>query len=183
MTFDNSNQPGIGLLANELTRRKLLAGSGILATAGAMSLPAAPANAAADGTPVAVDPAKLQTLTDLSQTLCGGGTFNSDRATKLYQLVYSDPALESGCEQLLSTPPVAGQPITPDSAKTTAEVILDFWYADTYNGNPIDDRGSAYYQLTSWQAMYTFCWGVCHMYGGWADEPQDDSIVPANNES
>jgi hypothetical protein len=138
---------------------------------------------AADATPVAVDPARLQQLIDLSQTLCGGGSFATQRATNLYQLIFTDEALESGFDQLVAQPPVAGQPIEPDLAKATAQVILIFWFADFFAGEPLPDRGSAYYQLTSWQAMYTFSWAVCHFYGGWAEEPADDPIYPANSVS
>ncbi len=138
---------------------------------------------AADATPVAVDPDRLQQLIDLSQTLCGGGNFTTARATNLYQLIFTDPALETGFDQLIAQPPVAGQPIEPDVAKATAQVILTFWFADFFAGEPLPDRGSAYYQLTSWQAMYTFSWAVCHFYGGWAQEPSTDPIVPAISES
>ena len=138
---------------------------------------------AADATPVAVDPGTLQQLTDLSQVLCGGGTFNSDRATKLYQIIFTDPALEDGFHALTANPPVAGQPIEPDIARATAQVILLFWFADIYEGEPLPDRGSAYYQLTSWQAMYTFSWAVCHFYGGWANPPADGPLTPANSVS
>ena len=131
---------------------------------------------ASDATPIAVDPDRLQQLTDLSQMLCGGGTFSADRATNLYQLIFTDPALEAGFQQLIAQPPVAGQPIQPDSANATAQVILIFWFADVYAGEPLPDRGSAYYQMTSWQAMYTFSWAVCHSFGAWAQEPSTDPI-------
>jgi hypothetical protein len=138
---------------------------------------------AADATPVAVDDARLQQLIDLSQTLCGGGNFSTARATTLYQLIFTDPALESGFDQLIAQPPVPGQPITPDSAHATAQVILLYWFADLYAGEPLPDRGTAYYQVTSWQAMYTFSWAVCHAYGAWADEPSSDPIIPPISES
>lgn len=138
---------------------------------------------AADATPIPVDPDRLQQLTELSQTLCGGGSFTTARATNLYQLIFSDPALETGFEQLIAQPPVAGQPIEPDAAKATAQVILLFWFADLYEGEPLPDRGSAYYQVTSWQAMYTFSWAVCHAFGAWAQEPSTDPIIPANSVS
>lgn len=139
--------------------------------------------AAADATPVAVDPGTLQQLAELSQFLCGGGTFSSDRTTTLYQIIFTDPSLEDGFHALIANPPVAGQPIEPDIAHATAQVILLFWYADIYEGAPLPDRGSAYYQMTSWQAMYTFSWAVCHFYGGWADAPADGPITPANSVS
>ena len=108
---------------------------------------------------------------------------SAQRATVLYQLIFTDDALESGFEELRANPPAPGQPIEPDLAKATAEVILKFWYADLFAGRPLPDRGSAYYQMTSWQAMYTFSWAVCHFYGGWADEPSSDPLIPANSVS
>lgn len=137
---------------------------------------------AADATPVAVDSDRLQQLIDLSQALAGGGSFTNERATVLYQLIAADSALDDGFESLLANPPTPGQAIAPDIAKATAQVILLFWYADLYEGNPLPDRGSAYYQMTSWQAMYTFSWAVCHFYGGWAQEPSTDPIIPSNDE-
>lgn len=166
-----------------LTRRNLLIRSGMLGASGAMALRLAEAGAVAEGTPVAVDATRLQQLIDLSQTLAGGGTFSSDRATILYQLIAADPALTSGLDELLKTPPVSGQPLGSDQAQKTAQMILTFWFADVYDGNPLPDRGTAYYQMTSWQAMYTFSWAVCHFYGGWADAPADAPITPANSEN
>ena len=98
---------------------------------------------AADATPVAVDQERLQQLTDLSQTLCGGGSFSPERLSSLYQLIFTDPALESGFDQLIAQPPTPGQPIEPDEAKATAQVILLFWFADLYEGAPLPDRGTA----------------------------------------
>ena len=98
-------------------------------------------------------------------------------------MIFTDPDLETGFDQLIAQPPTPGQPIAPDLAKATAQVILIFWFADFYAGEPLPDRGSAYYQLTSWQAMYTFSWAVCHSYGGWAQEPSTDPIIPAISES
>ena len=138
---------------------------------------------AQDATPIAVDPDRLQQLIEFSQTLCGGGSFTTARATNLYQLIFTDSDLETGFDQLIAQPPVPGQPIEPDIAKATAQVILLFWFADLYAGEPLPDRGSAYYQLTSWQAMYTFSWAVCHAYGAWAQAPSTDPIIPAISES
>jgi hypothetical protein len=167
--------------AIEWSRRQFMLRSGIwtLAAAAAVDL-GAQGIAAQDATAIAVDPARLQQLTDLSQTLCGGGNITTARATTLYQLIFTDPPLEAGFEQLIATPPVDGQPIEPESAKATAQTILNFWYADLFSGEPLPDRGSAYYQVTAWQAMYTFSWAVCHSFGAWANEPSTEPIVPAN---
>ena len=156
---------------------------GLVGGAGAAALLNLHPATAADATPVAVDPDRLQQLIDLSQTLCGGGSFTSQRAEVLYQLIFTDAALEMGFDDLLANPPVPGQPIEPDVAEATAQVILKFWFADLFAGEPLPDRGSAYYQLTSWQAMYTFSWAVCHSYGVWANEPSTDPLIPANSES
>ncbi|MCA9858820.1 MAG: hypothetical protein KC438_03820 [Thermomicrobiales bacterium] len=179
----NDEQIGLSFaqpLPIELTRRRLLLGS---VASAAMAVHLGTDAVAAQATPVSVDPDRLQQLIDLSQTLCGGGNFTTQRATVLYQLIFTDDALESGFEELRANPPAPGQPIEPDLAKATAEVILKFWYADLFAGRPLPDRGSAYYQMTSWQAMYTFSWAVCHFYGGWADEPSTDPLIPANSVS
>lgn len=162
------------------TRRRFVAQSAAVMTSAAIALHLAAERVAAQATPVAVDPARLQQLTDLSETLCGGGNFDAGRATKLYQIIAADADLTAGLDELLKSPPVAGQSLGSDQAQQTAQVILIFWYADVFDGDPLPDRGTAYYQLTSWQAMYTFSWAVCHIYGGWADEPADGPIVPAN---
>lgn len=182
MACDCIDEPSVGFLAAELTRRKLLMRSGALAASGALALRLAEAGAA-DATPVAVDADQLQQLIDLSQTLAGGGTFTTARATNLYQVIAADAELSAGLDELLKTPPVNGGSLGSDQATKTAQMILIFWYADLYDGNPLPDRGSAYYQLTAWQAMYTFSWAVCHFYGGWADEPADAPITPANDAS
>ena len=179
------NDPPVSTsIGDTLSRRHFMAWSGGAGAAVLLAFRQAVERVeAAEGTPVPVDPDRLQQLTELSQTLSGGGTFATDRATNLYQLIFSDPALEAGFEQLITQPPVAGQPIEPESARVTAQVILLFWFADVYAGEPLPDRGSAYYQMTSWQAMYTFSWAICHSYGVWAEEPSTDPIIPANSES
>lgn len=171
-------------VASLLTRRTFFGWSTGASAAALLALrQGADRISAADATPVPVDQERLQQLIDLSQTLCGGGTFATARAETLYQLIFTDPALETGFDQLIAQPPVAGQPIEPESARAAAQVILIFWYADFFAGEPLPDRGSAYYQLTAWQAMYTFSWAVCHFYGGWADEPSTDPLIPANSDS
>ena len=164
----------------DLTRRQVLMRSPAWAASAALMLRMASERVAAQATPAAVDPDRLQQLTDLSRILCGGGNFDATRATNLLQLIAADPALEAGFEELLDTPPVDDQPIASETAQATAQVILIFWYSDFFAGEPLPDRSSAYYQLTAWQAMYTFSWAVCHVYGGWADAPQTGPLVPAN---
>lgn len=184
MTDRPTESPSAPMAPFELTRRRLLLGMAASASAAfplAIHGAAAQASPAAQGTAVPVDEAELQQLIDLSQLLSGGGNFSTERATVLYQLIAADSDLSDGYAQLLKASLVDGQPIEPAPAKTAAEAILIFWYADlTTNGDPLPDRGSAYYQLTSWQAMYTPSWAVCHFYGGWTLEPSDEPIIPAN---
>lgn len=177
---DRFEPPEVESGAISLSRRRLMGYSAACIVA---AWAAGAIDAKAQATPEAVDPAQLEALIALSQTLCGGGTFSNDRATRLLQLLQSDADLEAGLNELLATPPVEGGSLGSDQAQKTAEVILIYWYADLYNGNPLPDRGSAYYQLTTWQAMYTFSWAVCHFYGGWAQEPPTGPIVPANSVS
>jgi hypothetical protein len=188
MMCPTPGEPTASMLAHELTRRQVLARTGSLAAAAALAMHLSGRGAAAqhatpaatsDSTPIAVDPDRYKQLMDLSLTLCGGGNFSDERGAVLYQLIFSDPALVTGFDQLIAQPPVPGQPIQPDSARSTSQVILNFWYGDYFDGEPLPDRGSAYYQMTSWQAMYTFSWAVCHAYGAWAHEPSTDPIIPA----
>ena len=135
---------------------------------------------AQDATPVPVDPDELQQLVDLSSTLCGGGRFDAGRATGLMQLIAGSSALQAGFAELTATPPVPGQPFSSDLAHATAQTILLYWYVGVFAGAPVPDRSTAYYRLTSWQAMYTYSQAVCKAYGGWAEPPNLTPIVPGN---
>ena len=166
----------------DLTRRRFIARSALGAASAIAALRlAAERLAAADATPIPVDEAKLQQLTDLSKTLCGGGNFDSKRATKLLQLLSADPDLAAGLDELLTSPPVEGQSLGSDKAQQIARAILIFWYVDSFDDAVLPDRATAYYQLTAWQAMYTPSWAICKAFGGWADAPRTDPLVPANS--
>jgi hypothetical protein len=168
-------------IADALTRRHFM---GMSAGAGAAVLlalcQAAERVEAQDGSPIPVDPDDLQQLIDLSKTLCGGGNFSTDRATGLMQLIVGSSALQTGFAELTATPPVPGQPFSSDLAHATAQTILLYWYVGVFAGAPLPDRSTAYYQLTAWQAMYTYSQAVCKAYGGWADPPNLAPIVPGN---
>lgn len=165
-----------------INRRRFLAQSAIGATSAAIALRfAAERLAAAEATPIPVDPAALQQLTDLSRTLAGGGNFDSGRVSILSQLLSTDTDLATGLDELLKTPPVEGQSLGSDHAQKTAQAILLFWYADVFDDKPLPDRSTAYYQLTAWQAMYTPSWAICKAFGGWADAPRTDPLVAANS--
>ena len=49
--------------------------------------------------------------------------------------------------------------------------------------NICESSYESFYQMTSWQAMYTFSWAVCHSFGAWGQEPSTDPIIPPNSES
>lgn len=165
-----------------LTRRNFIAHSAGLAGAAALALQLAKERVtAADATPSPVDPARLQELTDLSQTLCGGGNLDAGRVSILQQLLGSDPELSAGLDELLANPPSEGASLGSETAQKTAQVILLFWYADVFDDAPLPDRGTAYYQLTAWQAMYTPSWAICKAFGAWGDAPRTDSLVTANS--
>jgi hypothetical protein len=133
--------------------------------------------AAQDSSPVAVDPTQLQNLLDLSKTLCGGGNFDPERASMLFELIANDTDLLFGLDELFSNPPVEGQPFGSARAQNTAQTILIYWYAGVFKGEPLANRSTAFYQLTAWQAMYTLPWAVCKDFGGWADAPRVDPLV------
>jgi hypothetical protein len=179
MSQSPTDLPIVQLPPTELTRRELLVRSAAWTAAAAMAMRLAEERVAAQASPVPVDPDQLQQLIDLSRMLCGGGNFSTDRATVLMQLIGPDPALAAGLDELLATPPVAGQPLGSEQAGITALAILNFWYADVFSGAPLPDRGSAYYQLTAWQAMYTPSWAICKAFGSWADPPGIGPLVPS----
>jgi hypothetical protein len=168
-------------IAAALTRRDFVGWSAGAGAAVLLALRQAAERAEAqDATPVAVDPDELQQLVELSQLLCGGGKFDTGRATGLMLLIAGSPALQTGFAELTATPPVPGQPFGSDLAHATAQTILLYWYVGVFAGAPVADRSTAYYQLTAWQAMYTYSQAVCKAYGGWADPPNLNPIVPGN---
>lgn len=165
--------------SNAITRRTLIATSGLWASLVALATTSDAALASHQATPA--DPARVQDLLALSQHLCGGGRFDPDRAAMLLDFLSHDPVLANGLDDLLANPPVEGTPLDDSEAGTTAQAILVFWYAGIMQGEPAPNRGSAYYGLTAWQAMYTPSWAVCKVFGGWADPPQPGPLVPAND--
>ena len=179
--YRHQDWPITAVLATELTRRQLLARFTALAAAARVSASwAAPGRGAAqdaESAPPDVDPTRLQALVDLSRTLCGGGTVDQGRAAMLLRLVDSDPDFTAGLDQLLGTPPVAGQDLPSAEAQTAAQAILLYWYAGSFAAAPVSDRATAYYQLTAWQAMYTFPHSVCRGFGMWADPPPTAPLV------
>lgn len=182
--------------ARELSRRRLLAGMG-LAAAGLRFAPHS-AFAVQTATPSADQP-EVDRLLALSQSLCGGGTFDPGQGATLLTLMTSDPSLARGLDELYAapaTPVPAATPIgTPsgESAQATpvastrspdaqaaAQAILLFWYAGVFKDQPIQDRSSVYTNLVAWQAMYTPSWTTCKLFGGWADAPTLTPQQPEN---
>lgn len=181
MIGNTMDEPAAGTPAAELTRRRFMTRSALLAGSAAAALRLTAERVTAEGaTPVAVDQNDLQQLTELSRTLCGGGNFDAKRATTLAQLLAADSQLAAGLTELLATPPVEGQPFVSPQAERTAQAILLFWYTDIFDSAVLPDRSSAYYQLTAWQAMYTPTWAICKAFGAWGDAPRTDPLTPAN---
>jgi hypothetical protein len=188
MDGDRTAPDPLAVFALQLSRRRLLTGVGVASLTGGLSpLPTTETTVAQDATPAAIDPARLSGLVDLSRTLCGGGNFDSARATSLLGLLDADPALAQGLAELLASPPVdpagsATPPAAPTSvpssrAQAAAQAILVYWYVGVFNGDPVADRATAYYGLTAWQAMYTPPFAVCKLFGGWADPPASNPLV------
>jgi hypothetical protein len=176
MSYDASDGPIASALAVDLSRRRFLAQTGAWAAlAAAATRLAAERVTAQQATPV--DQAKLQGLLDLSKMLCGGGNFDPDRGTLLLQLLSSDPSLAAGLDELLASAPVEGTPVASSPAQATAQAILVYWYVGAFDGNPVSNRSTVYYELTAWQAMYTPPFAVCKAFGGWADPPQEKPLV------
>lgn len=161
--------PGRDLSRRELMRR-VAAGAGL---AGLATLPLGDraAKAAVPAASAVTDPAQVQRLIALSQTLCGGGRFDPNRAAALLQLLDADPGLKRGLAELLTPPPAT--PAAPSAnAQATEEAILLYWYVGTFGGKPVPDRATAYYTLTAWQAMYAPPYAVCKAFGAWSDPPK-----------
>jgi hypothetical protein len=182
----------LSAFAVALTRRRLLVGLGTSALAAGLPTAATDPVAAQEATPVAspVDQTRLNGLIDLSRTLCGGGNFDSGRATTLLGLLDGDTDLEQGLDELLAappvdpatatTPPAAPTAVPSSQAQTAMQAILLFWYVDTFKGDPVADRSTAYYGLTSWQSMYTPPFAVCKVFGGWANPPSLTPLVASS---
>lgn len=167
--------------AIDLTRRQLVVRTGVWAALTALATRSVAERVTAhEASPVAVDPAQVQGLLDVSKTLCGGGNFDPDRGRMLFELIANDADLLLGLDELMATPPVEGQPLGSTRAQNTAQTILVYWYAGVFKGEPVANRSTAFYQLTAWQAMYTLPWAVCKDFGGWAAAPRPDSLVPSN---
>jgi hypothetical protein len=179
MTSNPPRRPGDHTGATALSRRALLASAAAFATVSSLARPHLAAAQAATPPTAPVDPAALQRLTDLSLTLCGGGNLDPDRATMLLGLLTADSALHQGLDELLATPPPSpSSPVVPSpNAQDATEAILLFWYTGTFNGAPVPNRATAYYQLIAWQAMYTPPAAVCKAFGGWADPPRLTPLV------
>jgi hypothetical protein len=166
-----------------VSRRRLLTAGGGLALVGGLAAVSAVSMLGGrpePAPPLLIDDATLRDLTALSATLCGGGTFAPEQAVTLLNLLAADDRLRQGFVDLTLEPPVAGvaQERSPE-AEAAMQAILRFWYVGSFDGQPIADRGTAYYQLTAWQAMYTPPYAVCKAYGAWADAPEDEPEVPA----
>jgi hypothetical protein len=171
--------------ARELTRRRFMAAVGLAASlAGLAPHVSQAAQNSGLATPTA-DQERGEKLTALSKQLCGGGTFDAALAASLLTLLNSDAKLSQGLDELLAMPAEtllsATPPATSANAETTSQAILQFWYAGSFNGNPIVDRAAGYTQLIAWQAMYTPSWTTCKLYGGWADAPTLAPQVPENS--
>jgi hypothetical protein len=161
----------------EITRRELLLQAMALgALAAVAAQPLAVGAQTPEASPVSSD--DLAALVNLSRTLTGGKV-DEARAAMLLDFLRADPDLSKGFDQLLADPPVADQRVAQGSPAAVAAVILTFWYAGSLDGQPVADRDTAYYQLTAWQAMYTFPGSVCRGFGAWQDEPAATPIVPA----
>lgn len=161
----------------DLTRRQFLFRAAALAAMTAVAVRPNGAGASiqeAGATPVA--DARLAGLVNLSQLLCRG-KIDESRASTLLDFVTTDADLSDGLDQLLATPPVPGQPLPDGLPSVTAEVILTYWYAGTFSGLPAPDLATAYYQLTAWQAMYTFPQSTCRGFGAWSEAPRLEPIV------
>jgi hypothetical protein len=171
--------PNSGSLAVDLSRRELVRRAGLWAALAALATRTLPTPAEAQEA-TRVDPARLQGLLDLSSTLCGGGTFDADRSAMLARFLAADPDLAIGLDELLESSPIGGGSLGSERAEMTARAILIYWYVGSFRDAPVPDRPTAYYQLTAWQAMYTPPWAVCRVFGGWADPPGSDPLVPVN---
>lgn len=161
-----------------VTRRRLL-------IAASASLVGVTPDALARSTPVATPDVDVSVdqLIALSEELCGGGRFDPDRAAALLRLLTGDETLNAGLHELLANPTSgAGAEATPTAsiaAESAAETILLYWYTGYVNDEPVPDRSTMYYQLTSWQAMYTPSFAVCKLFGGWSEAPASKPLVPS----
>lgn len=161
----------------DLTRRQLLIRAAALTALTAVAVRPHVAGASvqdAAATPVA--DSRLAGLVNLSQLLCRG-KIDESRASTLLDFLTTDADLSAGLDQLLATPPVPGQPLPDGLPSVTADVVLTYWYAGTFSGQPAPDLATAYYQLTAWQAMYTFPQSTCRGFGAWSEAPHLEPIV------
>ncbi len=166
-----------------ITRRRVLTAAGGVAAFGGLAAVSAAGILGTRPTPaplLTVDEATARRLVDLSATLCGGGAFDAGQARMLLERLAADPDLSRGFVDLLLEPPVAGTTQTRSRQATAAmQAILRFWYVGEFAGAPIANRATVYYQLTSWQAMYTPPFAVCKAYGEWAEAPDDQPALPS----
>ena len=161
-----------------VTRRRLLVAAG--ASLAAAATPDALARAATSATPVA--DVSVDQLIALSRELCGGGHFDRDRAATLLSVLTGDETLNAGLRDLLTNPNTGARteatPSASSAAQSAAETILLYWYTGYLNDEPVADRSTMYYQLTTWQAMYTPSFAVCKLFGGWSEVPATVPLVP-----
>ncbi len=106
----------------------------------------------------------------MATTIVGGGRIDPARAAQFIALNDADPANAADLDAMLAADP-ATVVATPADYPLVVP-ILQFFYLGTYADQPVADRQSFWYGLSSWQAVrYTSSTSICKRFGDWANPP------------
>jgi hypothetical protein len=155
-----------------VSRRAVLrAAAGVLA-AGALPASHVPVGAqtpAAAPTPTP-SPERVDAFVALSQALVGGGRLDPERAAQFLQLNDADPDRAAALDALLALDPATA--VAEGVQASPVKPILHFWYRGVFDGQPVPDRETFWYGLSSWQSVrYTSSTSICKRFGDWAEAP------------
>jgi hypothetical protein len=119
---------------------------------------------------------RLAAFMALSAALVGGGQLDPDRGSQFLAQVTADPVQLALLDRLLSEVTRLGDSspaaIASPSADRLIQEILIFWYVGSYQGEAVENRATAWFSLSAWQAVgYTAAPSVCKAFGLWASAP------------
>jgi len=171
-----SSVPETEATARRLSRRRLIAGSGVTVAAGALGVPGpatlAQAGASAAASPVAgVSPDTFRTI---CQAITGADDLDDAGLEQLLGLFEADAEMAVALRELAAAGAGNGGIDTRDLPFPTLVIvtnILQFWYLGNFRNEPLANRADRFPRLVSFRALpYVTTPTVCKAFGSWATE-------------
>lgn len=153
---------------SRITRRGLLVGSAVTATATALAHPAT----AQDATPAADGDVDLGAFRSLCESLVGVDDLPDEPLEELLALLTADPWSAEGVLELIAHADGENDsaPVSLEASAAT-ENILQYWYLGEFNNEPLENRAERFGGLISHQVLpYSTIQAVCRDYGYWAED-------------